>query len=139
MFRPSDIPKPGRVAALTGASLLAIAALLMQVPLGAAAGVSAKGGTVAAADDPPAAARPPAPAVPATPAPKPHGSYRLRCWQYGKLLFDEGAVSLGADARQSAKLVVTDRNGAPLLVTDAGSATCLVRPDAPQPSLAMPR
>lgn len=123
MCKPSESPRPRGLIALSGAAVAAVAALFLQVPLGAAAGV-APGGAIAAEPVAPAAVASPAPAA----TPKADGSYRLRCWQYGKLLFDEGPVKLGADARLGAKLVATDRAGAALLVTDAGSATCLAQP-----------
>lgn len=66
--------------------------------------------------------------------------YQLRCWQYGRLLFDEGPVTLPADARKAARVVAYDRQGAPLIVSEAGgSTTCLARPAAPAPNLALPR
>lgn len=133
MCKPSEPTWPRRLAALTGASLLAIGGLL-QWPLGASAGVG-PAGTIRATGEPPASAVPAAPAV----APKTAATYRLRCWQYGRLIFDEGPVSLSADARLGAKLVGTDRNGAPLLVTDAGGTTCLARAFAPPPGAAPPR
>ncbi|WP_298825749.1 hypothetical protein [uncultured Piscinibacter sp.] len=133
MSKPSERTWPRRLAALTGVSLLAVAGLL-QWPLGASAGVG-PAGTIRPTGEPPASAVPAAP--PATP--KSSVTYRLRCWQYGRLIFDEGPVSLNADARLGAKLVGTDRSGAPLLVTDAGGTTCLARSFAASPSPAAPR
>jgi hypothetical protein len=51
----------------------------------------------------------------------------LRCWQEGRLLFEEPLASVPAEARKSARLTVTDRNGQVLQVIDMASATCLVR------------
>lgn len=136
MYKPSESLRPRRLAALTGVTLVAVVGLLLQLPLGASAGL-APGGIKPQAGETPARPVPPAPATAVAPKPAP-GAYRLRCWQFGRLLFDEGPVSLAADARQGARLVATDRNGATLIVTDAGGATCLVRATAPVPNPAMP-
>jgi hypothetical protein len=106
--------------ALAGAS-----GLVLLLAVGAEAGVDAGGNDRTA---PPVAA--PNPRAPAT--------YQLRCWQYGRLLFDEGPVTLGAEARQAAKVVAFDRHGAALIVTDSGGTTCLARPYGPPRNLALP-
>ena len=127
-----------RLAALSRIALAAVVGIL-QLPSGATAGVAT---AAAAADDRVVSGLPPAPPPPAsTPAPrqKGQGTYRLRCWQYGRLLFDEGPVTLGPEARQGAKLVATDRNGGSVIVTDSGWTTCQARPYPPEPSLALPR
>lgn len=132
MYKPNE-PRPdrpnlrgSRLAAAAGiAALLGAAGMLVQLPLGAAAGLVPNNGVSHGA----AASKQKAP-----------GTYRLRCWQYGRLLFDEGPVSLGTEARQGARLVAIDRDGAPLIVTDAGGTTCLARPAAAAaPNLALPR
>lgn len=51
----------------------------------------------------------------------------LRCWQEGRLLFEEPLASVPAEARKSARLSVTDRNGQSLHVIDMAGATCLIR------------
>jgi hypothetical protein len=108
------------------------------VVFGATAGIVSRTVDRIAPNDPaPAAAtvqKPPGPSA-GTSA----GTFQLRCWQYGRLLFDEGPVTLGPEARQGARLVAIDRNGAPLIVTGAGSTTCLARPHAAAPNLALPR
>jgi hypothetical protein len=104
--------------------------MLLQLPLGATAGVAPSDG------DRNASHVPPKTAAPNQNAP---GTYRLRCWQYGRLLFDEGPLTLGAEARQGAKLVAIDRHGGALIVTHAGGTTCLARPSAAARSLALPR
>ena len=70
------------------------------------------------------------------PAPnqKAQGTYRLRCWQYGRLLFDEGPVTLSPETRQGARLVAFDRHGGALIVTDAGWTTCQARPFPRRPT-----
>jgi hypothetical protein len=125
--RPDRAKQRGiRLAAMTGVALAAGTGMLLQLPLGATAGI-------AAGDEGRIVSRAPAPNQKAS------GTYQLRCWQYGRLLFDEGPVTLGAEARQGAKLVAIDRYGAPLIVTDAGGTTCLARPSAAAPNLALPR
>lgn len=134
MFKPNDplrgaAGKRGRILAGVGAvvAVAAAAAALVQMPLGAFAGIAP--GSVERASQP---ARPPAVATRAA------STYQLRCWQYGRLLFDEGPVTLGPDAKQGARFVATDRNGGALIVTDNGVTTCLARPSQPAPSLALP-
>lgn len=130
MFKQDDKAPPRRgLGTLVGVTGLAIVSLLLQLPIANAG--------VAQGEDPAVAPTPAPPA--ATQAAKPSGRYQLRCWQYGRLLFDEGPVSLAADARVGARLVAYDRNGAPLIVTDAGGATCLARPAAAPPNPAMQR
>lgn len=51
----------------------------------------------------------------------------LRCWQEGRLLFEEPLASVPAETRNSARLAVVDRNGQSLYVIDMTGATCLVR------------
>ena len=135
MYKPSDSPpdrekrRGARLAAMTGLALVAAIGMLLQLPFGATAGI-------ASSDDGRNMSRvPPSTAAPNQKAP---GTYQLRCWQYGRLLFDEGPVTLGAEARQGARLVAIDRHGAPLIVTDAGGTTCLARPSAAAPNLALP-
>ncbi|WP_143684794.1 hypothetical protein, partial [Variovorax sp. KK3] len=139
MSKPSEF-QPGRgkrlglrLAAVTGLAAVAAVAVVavLQMPLGATAGVATVTAAAATADDRTAASLPPLPPVPdAAPASKHKGSgkYRLRCWQYGRLLFDEGPVTLGPEARQGAKLVALDRNGGSVIVTDSGWTTCQARP-----------
>ena len=127
MSKPDDSARgrwrlQGRASAAISATLLAV------VGIGATAAVTS--GAVAPQDPPPA---------PAAPNARATGTYQLRCWQYGRLLFDEGPVTLPAESRQAARLVAYDRHGATLIVTDTGGTTCLARPFAAAPSLALPR
>lgn len=136
MSKPSDFgpgreKQPGRgLAAMTTAALVSVAAMLLQTPLCATAGVASGAGDRMAPRDPPR--------LPAAPSQKAPETYQLRCWQHGRLLFDEGPVTLGPDARQGARLVAIDRNGAPLIVTIAGETTCQTRPFVPVPDLTLP-
>lgn len=134
MSNPSDPPRRMLLTAWSGVALLALTAFLMQLPIGANAGVASGVDEQVAPPAPGATA-----SAPAAGAARSAGRYQLRCWQYGRLLFDEGPVSLPADARVNARLVATDRNGASLIVTDAGTTTCLARPAAPTPNPALPR
>jgi hypothetical protein len=119
-----------RVAVMTGIALVGVTALLLQLPLGATAGIATHKNDRDFSEIPPA---------PAAPNQKVPGTYQLRCWQYGRLLFEEGPVSLSAEARQGAKLVAINRQGAALIVTDMGGTTCLARPYAAVPNLGLPR
>ena len=71
----------------------------------------------------------PAP-VPARPAPAPapaSGIYQIRCWQHGRLLFED-RITLPADAAAyGIRLSGSDRNGKPMYVAETRNATCLVR------------
>jgi hypothetical protein len=51
----------------------------------------------------------------------------LRCWQEGRLLFEEPLASVPVETRKNARLSVTDRTGQSLHVIDMAGATCLVR------------
>lgn len=65
----------------------------------------------------------------ATPAaPKPAGDYQIRCWQYGRLLFEENHVALPDTAQYGLRVSGKDRNGQPLFVAETKNATCLIRP-----------
>lgn len=61
-------------------------------------------------------------------AAKTAGGYQVRCWQHGRLLFEENNVTLPADgSRYALKLSGSDGNGRPLYVAETQNATCLVR------------
>lgn len=62
----------------------------------------------------------------AVPAPTP-GQYQVRCWQHGRLLFEERDIELAGDMVSGLKLRGTDRYRQPLMVSDTGNATCLIR------------
>ena len=93
--------------------LLAAAALL--------APLLAIGGIVGAPERPAAEPPPPAP-----------GLYQIRCWQHGRLVFED-RITLPADAAAySIRLSGTDRYGKPMYVAETRNATCLVRHMAPE-------
>ena len=53
--------------------------------------------------------------------------YQVRCWQEGRLLFEERGVELGSSTVQGLKLSGLDRRRLPVMVADTGNATCLIR------------
>jgi hypothetical protein len=107
MFKPSE----------AGLRALRVAALTLSAPLCALAGVT----TTAEPKEP---ARPAAPAAQTAKA----AAYQMRCWQYGKLLFEESLASLPAGGGQySLKVSGTDRKGQPVYVAETKNATCLIR------------
>ena len=59
--------------------------------------------------------------------------YQVRCWQYGRLLFEERGVELDSAHTQGLKLSGLDGRKLPVMVTDTGNATCLLR-RTPAPS-----
>ena len=134
MYKPNDfrpdrrLQRGGRLAAMTVVAVVAATGMLLQLLPGATAGVATGADDRVAAKAPPPASNP-----------KAQGTYQLRCWQYGRLLFDEGPVTLGPETRQGAKLVATDRNGGAVIVTDSGWTTCQARPFPAAPNLALPR
>lgn len=118
MFKPVDT-------SLAGARLLVRAtAIAWLVPIGALAGItgssmpeSAKVPVVTAASN-----------VDNKTTKAPAGTYQIRCWQQGRLLFEENQVSLPADsAKYGVKMTGTDRHGKPIYVADTTNATCLIR------------
>ena len=101
MSRPSDARR-------------GVAAFLLLLPVLALGGV-----TVGAPATPRAAAPEPPPPV--------AGLYQIRCWQHGRLLFED-RITLPADAASyGIRLSGTDRNGRPMYVAETRNATCLVR------------
>jgi hypothetical protein len=64
---------------------------------------------------------------PVRPAPRASGLYQVRCWQYGRLLFEERDVQLPSDIAAGVKLRGSDRNRLLVYVADTGNATCLIR------------
>jgi hypothetical protein len=112
---PLHTPAVDPVTLLTALSAVAAAAAALLIPQPAEAG---------RVDVPPLAARPPERAAAAA---DDDGTYQLRCWQYGRLLFEERALQLATDSVEGLKLSGTDRRRQPVMVTDTGNATCLIR------------
>jgi len=99
---------------LLAALFAALAGVLMLPMLSVA-------GTVVA--ERPVADRPAAVATP--------GLFQVRCWQHGRLLFEERDIELSGDVVSGLKLRGTDRYRQPLMVSDTGNATCLIRSNPP--------
>ena len=60
------------------------------------------------------------------------GTHQIRCWQQGKLLFEETQVTLSAQQVEAwTRLEATDRHQQPLYVVDTRSGLCLVQSIAP--------
>jgi hypothetical protein len=127
--RPRDAHRGRRLATAAAVVVGALATVVLLPDVGATARVNERGASPAPS---------PAPATAAAQNGKAAATYQLRCWQYGRLLFDEGPVTLSPDARQAARVVAYDRNGAAVIVTDTGGTTCMARPfstAAPHPAL----
>ena len=114
MFKPSRaMPAPGRRG--SGDFVMGLVGLALLAPICTLAGV--------APTDSPLAVRPGA-----TEKLMKASTYQIRCWQYGRLLFEENQVVLAADnAQYTLKIAGTDRKGQPLFVAETKNATCLIR------------
>jgi hypothetical protein len=115
MFKPGRAmraPKSGS----EGGFVMRLAGLALWAPVCALAGVTTT--------DSPEAAKPPATEKATTAS----GLYQIRCWQHGRLLFEENQIALPADnARYGVKMAGTDRKGQPIFVVETKNATCLIR------------
>lgn len=99
----------------SGGLVMRLVALALCAPIGTLAGVTTSDSSLAAKPG-------------ATEKAMKAATYQIRCWQYGRLLFEENQVALPADnARYGVKLAGTDRKGQPLLVAETKNATCLIR------------
>lgn len=105
--------------------------LLLSAPLCALAGVNTTGPATrpaAGAKAEPSTEIRPAQKSAATAPAKPGGPYQIRCWQYGRLLFEENLAALPADnTKYSIKVAGSDRKGQPMYVAETSNATCLIR------------
>ncbi|MGE0313113.1 MAG: hypothetical protein AB7P21_15990 [Lautropia sp.] len=55
-------------------------------------------------------------------------SYLIRCWQEGRLVFEESVKSIDlAPGRYSTKFQGKDRNGSSVYIADTRNATCLIK------------
>ena len=115
MFKPSD-NEQAPLRSLVNGLLSRASILALLVPISALSGVS----TV----DVPEASKAPVTEKVA----KASGSYQIRCWQDGRLLFEENHIALPTDGAQYAiKMSGSDRNGRPIYVAETRNAICLVR------------
>lgn len=126
MFKPSDhLPEPQR--GPIGALLSRASVLALLIPVSAMSGVSTT-------EAPEAAKLSAAPKVAKAP-----GGYQIRCWQEGRLLFEENHVALPTDStRYAVRMSGTDRNGKPIYVAETTNATCLIRSSSTAESPAWP-
>jgi hypothetical protein len=70
----------------------------------------------------------------------PAADYTIRCWQYGRLIFEEQRLApVGEPFPYVAKLKRNDRQGSAVYLTDTGNATCLIRADAAKTKAAAER
>ncbi len=53
--------------------------------------------------------------------------YHLRCWQNGRLLFEQAVAALPADAGRSTRLQAKDGAREPVIVYETRNATCMAR------------
>ncbi len=61
-------------------------------------------------------------------ASSPNESYLIRCWQEGRLVFEESVKSIDlAPGRYSTKFQGKDRNGSSVFIADTRNATCLIK------------
>jgi hypothetical protein len=120
MFKPSEPRERGRRASRAVTWLFGLV-----LPLGALAGLSSSDAPASAPSGPSLA-----PLLDGAKEARPaKGRYNLRCWQYGRLLFDETISALPAEgsSRYAGRLSAVDRAGRPLQVTELDGSTCLVR------------
>ena len=112
MFKPNDRRQ---------ASCRTIAVSALLLPLAAHCGVFAADPAVAAS------------APSSHPVPHAAEGYQVRCWQFGRLLFEENNVTLPPDPGQyGVKMSGTDRQGRPVYVAETQNATCLIRSSEPR-------
>lgn len=97
----------------------AVFALVFAVPLAAGAAAIVES--------------PEGPQVSASPVATTAPVYQLRCWQYGRLLFEEYLTELPPDwAERAVKIRGKDRSSAAVYVADTPNATCLLRAADPR-------
>jgi hypothetical protein len=87
----------------------------------AGAGVKVKAAVIDGAAAPAKAAPPGSGAQQQTPR------YHLRCWQDGRLLFEQAVATLPADAGRSTRLHAKDGSQEPVIVYETRNATCMAR------------
>lgn len=107
MFKPADPRRLSRARTWL---------MLLVLPASALAGLLPPGEVRGLPDAPPAAYEERGPL-----------RYRMRCWQYGQLLFEEHLSALpNGNARRSIRLSGTDLRGRPVHVAEVDGATCLI-------------
>jgi hypothetical protein len=63
------------------------------------------------------------------PADPPEPRYQVRCWQYGRLLFDLRGVEAPSKAAGGTLAMAAKTAGGRMQVPDVGQSTCLVEPE----------
>jgi hypothetical protein len=116
MFKPSDLRRALDATLETSAATAATLVALLMLPVVAISGVA----TVESQEAPKSAAY--------AKDRKGTFNYQMRCWQHGRLLFEESLVSLPSDGtRYTLKVSGNDRYGRPVYVAETSNATCLIR------------
>ena len=116
MFKPSDL-KRALDCALDSPATAAIAmVVLLTVPMVASSGVS----SIESREAPQSGAY--------QKDAKGGYNYQMRCWQHGRLLFEQNLFELPTDgSRYQFKVSGSDRYGRPVYVAETNNATCLIR------------
>jgi hypothetical protein len=96
-----------------------IAAVAIGAPIGLLSAVAGEAGAKS-----PRAEAPETEAAAKAPGAK--GGYQLRCWQFGRLIFEENNLSVPGEASAYA-LRMTDRSRSPVLLAETENATCLIK------------
>ena len=119
MFKRLDIAVVRAVvqAVVEAVVLTVLLAVVLAVGLAATSG-SAHAAVIDGA--PPAKA---SPSPGSTAAPR----FHLRCWQNGRLLFEQAVAALPADAGRSTRLQSKDGAQEPVIVYETRNATCMAR------------
>jgi hypothetical protein len=116
MFRPSDLKRAFDRALDSPAMAATAMAVLLSVPVVASSGVS----SIESREVPQSGAY--------QKDIKGAYNYQMRCWQHGRLLFEQNLIELPTEGnRYQLKVSGTDRYGRPVYVAETGNATCLVR------------
>jgi hypothetical protein len=117
MFKPSDVKRAIERALDSPAATALSMVVLLAVPVVASSGVS----SIEQRETSPSGAY--------SKDPKGTFSYQMRCWQHGRLLFEQNLVELpsGDGSRYTLKVSGTDRYGRSVYVAETSNATCLIR------------
>ena len=127
MFKPSDLRRAIDRAMDSPATTALAMVVLLVVPVVASSGVS----SIDAQEAPRSGAY--------IKDPKGTFNYQMRCWQHGRLLFEQNLVELPTDgARYALKVSGSDRYGRPVYVAETSNATCLIRSIAADNGAARP-
>jgi hypothetical protein len=116
MFKPSDLKRALDCALESPATAAIAMVVLLTVPVVASSGVS----SIESREAPQSGAY--------QKDSKGAYNYQMRCWQHGRLLFEQNLVELPTDgSRYQLKVSGSDRYGRPVYVAETSNATCLIR------------